>query len=120
MSLYEQIGGAAAVQAAVGRFYLKILSDPGLAPFFEGVSMDRQRAKQVAFLTMAFGGPTEYDGQDLRTAHRPLVERGLTEKHFAAVALHLKETLEELKIDPVLIGTILKTVAGTKADVLDR
>lgn len=120
MSLYDDIGGAAAVQAAVGRFYIKLLGDPTLAPFFEGVSMERQRAKQVAFLTMAFGGPSEYDGHDLRAAHKHLVARGLTDAHFDAVAGHLGTSLMELKVDPVLISQVLGVVAGTKGDVLSR
>lgn len=120
MGLYDDIGGAAAVHAAVGRFYIKLLGDPMLAPFFEGVSMERQRAKQVAFLTMAFGGPSEYDGHDLREAHKHLVARGLTDAHFDAVAGHLQATLEDLKIGKALIDQILAVIAGTKADVLDR
>jgi len=120
MSLYDEIGGAAAVHAAVGRFYIKLLGDPMLAPFFDGISMERQRAKQIAFLTMAFGGPSEYDGHDLREAHKPFVARGLTDAHFDAVAGHLGATLMELKVDPVLISQVLGVVAGTKEDVLNR
>ncbi len=39
--------------------------------------MDKQVNKQIAFMTMAFGGPHNYTGRDLRTAHARLVERGL-------------------------------------------
>jgi hemoglobin len=48
--------------------------------------MDAQRAKQKSFLTMVFGGPHEYTGKDMRTAHAPLVEKGLNDSHFDAVA----------------------------------
>jgi hemoglobin len=119
MSLYDDIGGAAAVHVAVGRFYIKLLGDSMLAPFFDGVSLEHQRAKQVAFLTMAFGGPSEYDGHDLREAHKHLVARGLTDAHFDAVAGHLRATLVELKVDPALISQVLGVVAGTKKNVLD-
>lgn len=47
-SLYARIGGADAVQATVEVFYKKVLGDPLLVPFFSGVDMGRQRAKQVA------------------------------------------------------------------------
>ena len=120
MSLYDEIGGAAAVHAAVGRFYIKLLGDPLLAPFFEGVSMERQRAKQVAFLTMAFGGPSDDDGHDLREAHKHLVARGLADAHFDAVAGHLRATLMELNVDQALIAEVLGVVAGTKEKVLNR
>lgn len=38
------------VRAAVGAFYKRVLADPQLAPFFEGVDMAKQQAKQVFFL----------------------------------------------------------------------
>ncbi len=120
MSVYDQIGGAAAVRAAVDIFYDRILQDAALAPFFEGVSLDRQRAKQVAFLTMVFGGPSDYDGKDLREGHKHLVARGLNEAHFNTVAGHLQATLEQLKVPAELVNAIMTTAASTKADVLNQ
>ena len=55
-SLFEQIGGAPAVEAAVDIFYKKVLADTRVNHFFETVDMDKQRFKQKAFLTFAFGG----------------------------------------------------------------
>lgn len=120
MSVYEQIGGAPAVRAAVDIFYDRILNDQTLVPFFSDISMDRQRAKQVAFLTMVFGGPSEYAGKDLREGHKHLVARGLNESHFNAVAGHLQATLQQLNVPPDLIATIMSTAASTKADVLNQ
>jgi len=52
-SLFDRIGGPPAVAAAAELFYRKVLSDPVLAGYFDDVDMDRQAAKQAAFLTMA-------------------------------------------------------------------
>ena len=84
-SVYEKIGGAPAVDAAVDLFYRKVLADDLISHFFDDADMDGQRAKQKAFLTMVFGGPNEYTGKDLRTAHAPLVDKGLDDSHFDAV-----------------------------------
>jgi hemoglobin len=65
-TLFEQLGGEAAVDAAVGIFYRKVLADDRINSFFEGVDMEKQAAKQKAFLTMAFGGPHNYTGKDMR------------------------------------------------------
>ena len=81
--------------AAVSLFYEKVLADPELAPFFEGMDMPELIHKQVAFMTMAFDGPHDYTGRDLATAHAPLVKRGLTDKHFDRVAVCLKDSLHE-------------------------
>ncbi|MGZ6249903.1 MAG: globin domain-containing protein, partial [Syntrophales bacterium] len=54
-SLYEKLGGEAAVNASVDIFYRKVLSDDRISSFFEDVDMEKQAAKQKSFLTMAFG-----------------------------------------------------------------
>jgi truncated hemoglobin YjbI len=46
-TLYEKLGGAPAVEAAVAHFYKKVMADPLLVPFFEGVDMKKQAKKQV-------------------------------------------------------------------------
>lgn len=119
-SLYERLGGEAAVQSAVVLFYEKILADPSLAPFFAGLDMDKQINKQIAFMTMAFGGPHAYGGRELREAHSGLVKRGLTDEHFDRVASLLSETLAELGVDPAISGEALSIVAGTRHHVLSR
>src|SRR4051812_12709651 len=98
-SLFERLGGESAVEAAVVRFYDKVMDDPSLAPFFENLDMDRQIQKQIAFMTVAFGGPNKYTGVGLRTAHQRLVNTGLNGGHFDSIAVHLKTTLEELGVD---------------------
>lgn len=118
-SLYERLGGAPAVEAAVDLFYRKVLDDTRISAFFDDTDMDAQRAKQKAFLTMAFGGPDQYSGADLRTAHAPLVERGMDGSHFDAVAEHLQATLSELGIPAELAGEVMTIAASTRDDVLN-
>lgn len=120
MSLYEQLGGAPAVDAAVDVFYRKVLSDARISHFFDGVDMDQQIAKQRAFLTMAFGGPNKYTGKDLRSGHAHLVKRGLNGDHFNAVAENLVATLEELKVPQPLIDQVVAIAVGARADVLNQ
>ena len=115
-SVYEQIGGAAAVNAAVDIFYRKVLGDPVISHFFDTVDMDRQIAKQKAFLTMAFGGPHNYTGKDMREGHKHLK---LKEEHFQAVAGHLQSTLKELNVPQHLIAEVMKIAASTHDDVLN-
>jgi hemoglobin len=42
-----QLGGWTPLNMAVNLFYDKLLADPLLAPFFEGISMEKLRKKQV-------------------------------------------------------------------------
>lgn len=119
-SLYAKLGGEAAVDAAVDIFYRKVLGDKSISRFFESTDMDVQRAKQKAFLTMAFGGPNEYTGSDLRTSHARLVKDGLGDAHFDAVAGHLQATLAQLKVAPELIKEVMTIAGSTRADILGR
>ncbi len=73
-TLFDQLGGEAAVNAAVDIFYRKVLADHRINRFFDNVDMEKQAAKQKAFLTMAFGGPHNYTGEDMRKGHAHLVK----------------------------------------------
>ncbi len=119
-SLYDRIGGEAAVDAAVDIFYGKVLADDAISSFFDGIDMDKQRARQKAFLAMAFGGPRQYSGKGLRAVHAPLVERGLDDGHFDAVAGHLGATLGELGVADDIAGEVMAIVGGARDDVLNR
>jgi hemoglobin len=119
-SLYQQLGGEAAVDAAVDVFYRKVLADSRISAFFEGVDMDRQAAKQKAFLTMAFGGPVYYTGADMRRAHKHLVVRGLNDSHFDAVVELLGQSLAELGVASGLISQVAAIAESTRNDVLNR
>ena len=117
-SLYEKIGGDAAVNAAVDIFYRKVLADDRINKFFENVDMDKQASKQKAFLTMAFGGPNNYTGEDMRKGHAHLVEQGLNSSHFDAVMENLGATLTELNVPADLIAEAAAIAESTRADVL--
>lgn len=116
-SIYQQIGGKPAMDAAIEIFYKKVLADDRVKHFFDDVSMSKQKRKQHAFLSAALGAPTPYQGKDLRKAH---ADMGLTDVHFNAIAEHLQATLVELKVPKELIDRILALVETTRADVLNR
>ena len=119
-TLFEQLGGEGAVNAAVDIFYRKVLMDDRINRFFEGVDMDKQSVKQKAFLTMAFGGPANYSGQDMRNGHAKLVEMGLNDSHFDAVVENLAITLTELGVSDALIGQVAAIAETTRVDVLGK
>jgi hemoglobin len=119
-SLYEKLGGQAAVEAAVDLFYRKVLSDDRISSFFEDVDMDRQIGKQKAFLTMAFGGPHNYSGADMRRAHAHLVAKGLNDSHFNAVVELLAQSREELGVQAAEIAQVAAIAESVRNDVLYR
>ena len=120
MSLFNEIGGEGAVDAAVDIFYRKVLKDDRIKRFFDGVDMNKQAAKQKAFLTMAFGGPHNYSGADMRKGHAHLVAQGLNDSHFDAVMEHLGGTLVELKVPGHLITQAAAIAESTRNDILGK
>jgi hemoglobin len=119
-SIYDRIGGEAAVDAAVDVFYRKVLADDRINQYFEGVDMTTQAAKQKAFLTMALGGPHNYTGKDMRDGHAHLVAKGLNDTHFDAVMENLGATLTELGVPADLIGEAAAIAESTRNDVLGK
>lgn len=116
-SLYQRLGGKAAINAAVDLFYTKVLADERVNHFFEDTNMKAQHRKQKEFLSHALGAPTPWTGKDMRKAHENL---DLKEADFNAIAENLQATLKELKVDDKLIAEVMAVVATTKKDVLNQ
>jgi len=119
-TLYERLGGAPAVDAAVDIFYRRVLADGRTARFFDTVDMERQAAKQKAFLTMVFGGPNSYTGKDMREGHKHLVARGLNDSHVDAVLENLSTTLRQLGVDEKDVQEVAALANSARDDVLNR
>lgn len=119
-TLYDRLGGATALDAAVDIFYRKVLSDDRINRFFEDVDMDRQAAKQKAFLTMVTGGPAHYTGQEMRVGHAHLVAKGLNDAHVDAVIENLAATLKELGVPDADIAEVGRIANSVRDDVLNR
>ncbi|PZO36401.1 MAG: hypothetical protein DCF19_21615 [Pseudanabaena frigida] len=122
-TLFEKLGGAAAVDLAVDNFYARVLRDDRIKHFFANTDMQKQRAHQKAFLTYAFGGTDKFDGQHMREAHKELVaQQGLNSEHFDAVAEDLMITLKEMGVSDDLLAQVAAIAASPqhKKDVLNH
>lgn len=116
-TLYNRLGGAPAVDAAVDIFYRKVLMDERINQFFNAVDMDAQIQKQKAFLTLVFGGPNNYSGKDLREGHKHMK---LNDEHMDAVIENLGTTLQELGVGEAEINEIAGIANSVRDDVLNR
>jgi hemoglobin len=119
-TLFERLGGADAVNAAVDIFYRKVLADDRVNYFFDGVDMEKQIQKQKGFLTMVFGGPNNYTGKDMREGHRHLLKKGLNDSHVDIIIEHLGATLKELGAKDGDINEVAAIANSVRDDVLDR
>lgn len=118
-SLFERIGGNAAVEQTVIKLYARLLSDPLLAPFFKNADLNELHRSQSAFVTMAFGGPHHYKHIDLRAVHFDAHIQGLTHVHFDATLKHLQDAMRELNVPEDMIAEASEIVEHTRRDVLN-
>jgi hemoglobin len=115
-TLYERLGGAPAIEAVVDELYRRILADPDLAPFFGRVNLRSQRGRMQAFVAMVTGGPAEYRGRDMKTAHR---RHAITDRHFDLVAGHLVGALNAVGADVVAADELVTAVATLRGDIVN-
>lgn len=119
-SLYERIGGEAAVNAAVDVFYGKVMDDYRINRFFGKSDMAKQAEHLKTFMTVAFGGPNNYTGRSLRDGHARLVNMGLNDSHYDVVMEHLGATLQELNVPADLIAEAAAIVESVRGEVLGK
>lgn len=94
-TLYDRLGGDAGIESLVIAFYVRVLADPELAPFFRDTEIEKLHVMQREFFAMALGGPVTYSGRPIAHVHHG---RGITAKHFARFSACLLQTLEDLGV----------------------
>src|SRR5437588_12369932 len=102
-SIYDTIGGEAALEVVVDDLYVRIMADDRLAGFFTGTSLPRLKGRQVEFFGAALGGPMTYTGAPMKDAHRG---RGIGQEHFDLVATYLVEALRAAGVPDGTIDAI--------------
>ena len=117
MSLYDSLGQSEGISTAVDQFYVRVLGDPSLRPYFEGTDMDKLREHQVALLTTVTGGPNHYTGRSLQLAHRRL---GITDGAFDAVVGHLGATLDDLGVAPDVRDQVAAALVAERGNVVSQ
>jgi hemoglobin len=115
VSIYERLGEQRGIRAAVDDFYERILADPELTSYFDGIDMSRLRAHQTKLLVQVTGGPVEYDGRDLAVAHDGLA---VTPQAFDRVVGHLVDTLADLDVQERDIATVGQALAAHRGTIV--
>jgi len=115
MQLYDKYGGFAALSPIIHAFYDKVLASPSLDRYFADLEMPALIEHQTKFLFKVFGGPNNETDRAMREAHAP---HEITPEAFSEVAGMLKEALEEAKIEPADVVTILGVLAAMRPEIV--
>lgn len=115
-SLFDLLGGRAAIAAVVERLYKHILNDEELRPYFARSDMTRLKSQQVDFFTALTGGPAQYRGAPLKQAHSHVPVSGA---QFDRLAGHLATAMRELGVSQALIDATLAALAPARRAVVN-
>lgn len=117
MTIYESIGGAAAVCAVVDELYRRVLNDPELVGYFTGVDVERVKTHQRIFIAAALDGAGTYRGRPMREAHAGLHIR---DSDFARVVTHLAATLTSLGVSDPTVTKIADRLGPLRNQIVDE
>jgi hemoglobin len=121
-SLYERLGGEAAIRKVVDDFVALAAPDPAV-DFTRGgtwqatpAAVEQLKQHLVAFVAQATGGPRNYTGRDMKTAHAGM---RITQAQFDALAAHLRSALEKNGVGAAEVGELMKIAGSTAADIVE-
>jgi hemoglobin len=89
--VYRAFHEKAGIQRIIDDFIVRVTSDPRIQRRFDGANLERLNlllVQQVCYLT---GGPCEYTGKDMKTAHAAM---GLRNDDFNALAEDLQLSMD--------------------------
>lgn len=91
-TLYDLIGPAF-IANAVAEFYRRAFADGMIGHFFFHSDINHITQEQITFVTAMLGGPQQYRGKPLKTAHKPF---NIRKPHFGRRQVLMGEVLTEL------------------------
>ncbi len=117
LSLFELIGGAPAIEAAVEELYKRIMADARLAPMFKEERLPQLKKQQADFFTQALGGGAVYRGPSMKEAHAGF---HIGAEQFGQVAEHLQASLQHLGVDNEYISAILEKIGPLANAIINK
>jgi hemoglobin len=116
-SMFERLGGFAAVHAIVCEFYGRVADDDVLAPYFEHVDMRRLIDHQTKFIASVMGGPASYTNEALRQVHaRHPIDRAA----FEAMREAMRESLLACEVGEADCATVIEEIEARAPYVINR
>ncbi|MCY1030868.1 methyl-accepting chemotaxis protein [Corallococcus sp. BB11-1] len=112
-TLFQRLGGKAALTATVQKLYARVMTDAQLKPLFRRADLVALQRQMIAFLTQHLGGPGVYRGPPMRELH---AELDLRPHHFERVAEHLASVLDELDVSGPVAREVLAAVGTQEED----
>ena len=119
-SLFERLGGQSAITAVVDSFVNTTAANPKVNFFrngkHKGLDVVHLKKQVTTFIVQVTGGPSEYKGRDMKTAH---VGMKITAAEFGAIAGDLSATLDKFKVPKAERDELMAIAASTQKDIVE-
>lgn len=117
MSLYDRLGGEAAIKAVVDEFVANVAADTRINKWFENANIDRLKGHLVNQIGQASGGPQVYTGRDMRTTHAGM---GIDGPAFDALVENLVKALDKFAVPEQEKNELLGVLGPMRSDIVEK
>ena len=115
-SLYDRLGGQAAVEAVVNDFAGRVLADARINKKFARSDAPRLVKNLTDFVCNATGGPCPYKGLSMKESHKKMA---VTKGEFNALVEDLVATLDKFKVPEKEKGELLAALGPLAKDIVE-
>jgi hemoglobin len=115
-SLYQRLGGNAAVVAVVEDFVGRAAADSRINAKFGRTDVPRLKTMLVEQVSAASGGPVTYTGRGMRETHDGM---GVTAGEFDALVADLITTLDQFKVPAAEQQELLGILGPFRGDIVE-
>ncbi len=116
-SLYERLGGEAAIKSVVDEFVANVGADDRINKYFANADLERLKAHLVNQIGQASGGPQQYTGRDMKTTHTGM---GVDDAAFNALVEDLVKALDKFAVPEQEKSELLGILGPMKADIVEK
>jgi hemoglobin len=116
-SLYDRLGGKEAITAVVDDFVGRVAQDTRINQRFANTDIPNLKRLLVEQICQATGGPCQYTGRDMKTAHKGM---NITEDEFNALVEDLKGALAKFNVGDKEQSELLGALGGMKGDIVGQ
>lgn len=115
-SLYDRLGGKAALSAVVDQFVANVAADTRINGRFATTDIPKLKGHLVDQVCMATGGPCSYTGRDMKTTHAGMK---ISKADFGALVEDLAKALDTFKVPVAQKGELLGLLGSMKKDIVE-
>jgi hemoglobin len=115
-SLYDRLGGKAAITAVIDTFVAKAAADPRINKKFAKTNVPRLKTELVDQVCAETGGPCAYTGRSMKEAHRNM---SVTDGEFNALVEDLTAALNAFKVPAREQKDLLTALGAMKGDIVE-